>query len=101
MVVVGFILSSAPACCCVLWGFIDAPPVRLLPGRGGVSGTLDAYVGQFPVSSGTFPSSLPQVCRVTHSRGLLPVPLVEASLLLGNVVNRARVRYTGRFVGNM
>ena len=55
MVIVGFIWSSAPACRCVLWGFVDTPPVRLLPGGGGVSGTLDAYVGQFSVSSGTFP----------------------------------------------
>ena len=38
---------------------------------------------------------------VLFSMRLLPVPLVGASLLRGNVVNQARVRYTGRFVGNM
>ena len=108
MVIVGFILSAVPACRCVLWGFVNTPPVRFLPGGGGVSGTLDSYVGQFPVSSGTFPHHHPtptgewaQVCRVPLSKRLLPVPLVDASLLFGNMVNRARVRYTGRFVGNM
>ena len=55
MEIVGFISSSAPACRCVLWGFVDTLPVHLLPGGGGVSGTFDAYVGHFPVSSGTFP----------------------------------------------
>ena len=60
-----------------------------------------AFRGLLTLTHPTPPGDLPRVCHVTHSKGLLPVPLVDASSVLGNVVNRARVRYTGRFVGNM